>query len=95
VRVKRFVLASVASVLVLAFTFALIFGGGLLWEVHGAPHDGQAGIGPFFAAIFVSPVVALLTFISVLRWDRVRESVAEDASVATQRKKRDPGSSPG
>lgn len=76
----RLVLSLVAGALALVITFALIFGGGLLWEVHEAPHDGQAGIGPFFLALFTSPVVALLTFLLILtRWrkDRPKSGAVE------------------
>ena len=53
-------------------TFALIFGLGLVWDVHHYPHDGQGGMRWFFLAILVAPIVGAITFAVLLHLRRER-----------------------
>jgi hypothetical protein len=68
--VKRVAISVAVGAIALALSFALVFGGGLAWEVSRYPHDGQAGMGSFFLAVVLAPVVGLLAF--VCTFERLR-----------------------
>jgi len=47
-------------------TFLAINVVGTLYASYDSPHDGQGGIGPFLVSLVAAPLVALLTFVTVL-----------------------------
>ena len=64
---KRVAISIAVGALALALTFVLNFGGGLAWEVYRYPHDGQAGMGPFFLALVLAPVIGALASVATFR----------------------------
>ena len=64
---KRLAKAFTLGTLVGVATFAIIFGGGLAWEVYRYPADGQTGLGPFIYGVVIAPLAALVTFVSSLK----------------------------
>ena len=64
---KRAAISLALGAVALALSFALIFGGGLAWEVSRYPHDGRAGMGPFFLAVVLAPVVGLLAAVATFK----------------------------
>ena len=64
---KRAAISFALGAVALALSFALIFGGGLAWEVSRYQHDGQAGMGPFFLAVVLAPVVGALATVATFK----------------------------
>jgi len=65
-RMKRVAISACLGAIAMVLSFALIFGGGLAWEVSRYPHDGQAGMGPLLVGVLLAPVIAALTVLVTL-----------------------------
>ena len=61
---RRFAISLGLGATAVALSFALIFGGGLAWEVSRHSHDGQAGMGPFLLGVVFAPAIGVLTFVA-------------------------------
>jgi len=67
---KRLAVSLLAGGIALVATFQIVFR--VAWRVilSDAHGDGQSGMGPFFLAVFLAPVVGSLTFALLFRKSR-------------------------
>ena len=68
--IRRLLISLLAGGLALVAAYQVILRVALLTVPAADAHDGQAGMGPFFLAVFLAPVVGLLTFSLLFRRSR-------------------------
>ena len=68
--IRRLVISLLAGGAAIVVGYQIVFRVALLTVPSADAHDGQAGMGPFFLAVFLASVVGLLTFALLFRGSR-------------------------